>query len=607
MQLYKIKSTGEIGFFSSSSRTSYDMSTTPTTVYKFLKIVDPKTDWANVKLGRDLIFTDKSGRYNLNDLQHIYLQDLKKSAKKKEVNEVAEMSKSDLHKIVDYSEKLQSMINPSMDTEDWVKAKLTHAADYLDTVFDYLRFYYEQGREVEEGYNKPRKGMKSRWSVKYKKKISCSNPKGFSQINYCKRQKRGGAYKNESVMPVQGTNVKVGGFLYKGLSPKIEDELNSAIQRIVAHNQTQQDLDLVKFYLKKILTDNSELRNINLTKPSDYFPNKSPVLDLIHGVISGIPPQDIKNFIETLKGSAENVKDKSKLTKGLNYISVNEEFNNMVGDMLVAESSDSEMLVGDLKNINAKAKMLMKIIDDSEELEDWVKAKLNLAGEYLDDVYHHIDYFGQQGRKFDDADMKNINEGWKDLVAAAAIGASALGANAGAMKNPVIKPAVVASASSIDSDFINYMKDVENGIRKGYDKNKKLWFPHKSVEGGSDTIAYGHKIQPGENFSKGLTDSQAHALLLKDLEKARHIVYKELGNIKLTKKQEQMFVDFVFNMGTLKKFPKFKDAVLKNDMNTMRAQFKRYSGGKELKNRNVAFLSRFLKEYFGFNYYFENA
>jgi hypothetical protein len=50
-----------------------------------------------------------------------------------------------------------------------------------------------------EGYNKPRAGGKRRWSVKYKKKIDCSNPKGFSQKQYCRRKRRGGAYKNESV------------------------------------------------------------------------------------------------------------------------------------------------------------------------------------------------------------------------------------------------------------------------------------------------------------------------------------------------------------------------------------------------------------------------
>ncbi|NDB85655.1 MAG: hypothetical protein EB127_23560 [Alphaproteobacteria bacterium] len=43
-------------------------------------------------------------------------------------------------------------------------------------------------------YNAPRVGKK-RWSTKYKKKINCSNPKGFSQKQYCKRKARGGAYK----------------------------------------------------------------------------------------------------------------------------------------------------------------------------------------------------------------------------------------------------------------------------------------------------------------------------------------------------------------------------------------------------------------------------
>ena len=49
---------------------------------------------------------------------------------------------------------------------------------------------------LTEAYNKPRGGMKSRWSVKYKKSINCSNPKGFSQKNYCKRKRRGGKYKS---------------------------------------------------------------------------------------------------------------------------------------------------------------------------------------------------------------------------------------------------------------------------------------------------------------------------------------------------------------------------------------------------------------------------
>lgn len=47
---------------------------------------------------------------------------------------------------------------------------------------------------VLESYNAPRAGMKSRWSIRYKRSIDCAHPKGFAQRNYCKRKRRGGNY-----------------------------------------------------------------------------------------------------------------------------------------------------------------------------------------------------------------------------------------------------------------------------------------------------------------------------------------------------------------------------------------------------------------------------
>ena len=43
---------------------------------------------------------------------------------------------------------------------------------------------------ITEKYNKPRKGQKRRWSVKYKKSINCNNPKGFSQRAHCQGRKK---------------------------------------------------------------------------------------------------------------------------------------------------------------------------------------------------------------------------------------------------------------------------------------------------------------------------------------------------------------------------------------------------------------------------------
>jgi hypothetical protein len=56
----------------------------------------------------------------------------------------------------------------------------------------------DQFKEAKKGYNAPRTGkMKNRWSVKHKKSIDCSNPKGFSAKQYCKRKRNGGNYKTE--------------------------------------------------------------------------------------------------------------------------------------------------------------------------------------------------------------------------------------------------------------------------------------------------------------------------------------------------------------------------------------------------------------------------
>jgi len=54
----------------------------------------------------------------------------------------------------------------------------------------------DQFKEAKKEYNAPRTGkMKKRWSVKHKKSIDCSNVKGFSAKQYCKRKRRGGKYK----------------------------------------------------------------------------------------------------------------------------------------------------------------------------------------------------------------------------------------------------------------------------------------------------------------------------------------------------------------------------------------------------------------------------
>jgi hypothetical protein len=79
--------------------------------------------------------------------------------------------------------------------------------------------------EITESYNKPRAGGKKRWSVKYKKSINCSNAKGFSQKQYCKRKRKGGSYKNESVESVMGGLIQKVGKVIEGVDELCEQHL----------------------------------------------------------------------------------------------------------------------------------------------------------------------------------------------------------------------------------------------------------------------------------------------------------------------------------------------------------------------------------------------
>jgi hypothetical protein len=198
--------------------------------------------------------------------------------------ENAEMSMSDVTKIIKYSEDLQKMFNPSEDLEDWVEAKLNHACDYVATVRDYLKFYRD---EKEAGT--PEDQINEKWSRKYKQGIDCSHPKGFSQRAHC-----------------AGRRARQAGKRTK----------SSSVSEVELYN------DVLK--------------------------------DLVEALI-----EDIGN---------------------------------------------SYMAMGALKQLNNDAKELQTMLKPETKLEDWVKAKLNLAGEYLDDVYHHLDHFGPEGRKLDEGD-----------------------------------------------------------------------------------------------------------------------------------------------------------------------------------------------------------
>ena len=62
----------------------------------------------------------------------------------------------------------------------------------------------EKGAPTKEQIERAKGEKKGeKWSQKRKKNIDCNSPKGFSQNQYCDRQKRGGAYKSEALTKKQ--------------------------------------------------------------------------------------------------------------------------------------------------------------------------------------------------------------------------------------------------------------------------------------------------------------------------------------------------------------------------------------------------------------------
>ena len=88
------------------------------------------------------------------------------------------------------------------------------------------------------------------------------------------------------------------------------------------------------------------------------------------------------------------------------------------------------------------------------------------------------------------------------------------------------------SDSTLISRTASIIKRFENNPnfpKGGFDKTKKRWFPHRSVEGGEPTIAYGHKVQKGENFSQGITETEAEDLLHKDIQGKIALLKTKIG------------------------------------------------------------------------------
>lgn len=103
------------------------------------------------------------------------------------------------------------------------------------------------------------------------------------------------------------------------------------------------------------------------------------------------------------------------------------------------------------------------------------------------------------------------------------------------------------SEMNISTSYLGLVKQMENGIKKGWDSQKKKWFVHLDSVG-IETIAYGHVVKPGESFADGLSEAEAMGMLILDINNHAEYVRNKIKP-KLTQNQFDAVVDFVYNTG----------------------------------------------------------
>jgi hypothetical protein len=131
-------------------------------------------------------------------------------------------------------------------------------------------------------------------------------------------------------------------------------------------------------------------------------------------------------------------------------------------------------------------------------------------------------------------------------------------------------------------DFKKLIKEKENPRRKGFDLKSKTWRPHKSAEGGTDTIGWGHKLTAEEQaggyviigeekvpFSE-LTEEKNNALFEQDwnnnTQLAANFINEKGDWNSLSEPQKLVSTELFFNMGPkAKQYKNFRDKLINQD------------------------------------------
>ena len=304
------------------------------------------------------------------------------------LDENAEMAQSDITKIIDYSEKLQSMFTVNDNLEDWVKAKLNHACDYVATVRDYLKFYNEEKENIDR-LTEEVKNLEQKFN---KEKLDTVVDGIQYALDVVGLEPTVGSF-------ADGANVVIS-LLRSALEKETDDKKKHLLNAAISAVSIVPFGDLAKIIKLRVLRKPAVkllrfIKNILKSKNSSYT---DTLLEKWSNTYKkSIDCSNAKGFSQKAHCAARRKRQTGGKTQSK---SVKESYKEALQELL--KEQNSSMAMGALKQLNSDAKELQTMLQANTQLEDWVKSKLNLAGEYLDDVYHHLDHFGSEGRTLDE-------------------------------------------------------------------------------------------------------------------------------------------------------------------------------------------------------------
>jgi hypothetical protein len=181
------------------------------------------------------------------------------------------------------------------------------------------------------GHISEENSLLEKWSQKYKSSIDCDNPKGFSQKAHCD-----GKEKNEEVV-------------HEGAIPAKEKVVT------VKHKTSGKELVVTAQKAKEL-------------KQQDYHPVKEAKEVGDEQINDGTPEGLVKKGGKTMfiKPLAQEAKD------------VNE------------YDQEGDMAKSDLRSIMANAKRVHDMLEDSDNLPEWVQSKITKAEDYMSTVANYL-------------------------------------------------------------------------------------------------------------------------------------------------------------------------------------------------------------------------